>query len=72
MSARVVGVPTEIKDNENRVAVQPDGVAELVHAGHQVIVQAGAGLGYGSATASSPPREPGSPLTRTRSSPPRT
>ena len=33
---RVVGVPKEIKDNENRVAVQPDGVAELVHHGHQV------------------------------------
>ena len=45
MSALVVGVPTEIKDNENRVVVQPDGVAELVHAGHQVIVQAGAGTG---------------------------
>jgi len=45
MSTRVVGVPTEIKDNENRVAVQPDGVAELAHAGHQVVVQAGAGLG---------------------------
>ena len=28
-----VGVPSEIKDNENRVAMQPDGVAELVHAG---------------------------------------
>ncbi len=43
--ALVVGVPTEIKDNENRVAIQPDGVAELVHHGHQVIVQAGAGNG---------------------------
>ena len=27
-----VGVPTEIKDNENRVAMQPDGVAELTAA----------------------------------------
>src|SRR6478752_5456386 len=45
MTARVVGVPTEVKDNENRVAVQPDGVADLVHAGHQVLVQAGAGAG---------------------------
>ena len=43
--ALVVGVPTEIKDNENRVAMQPDGVAELVHHGNQVLVQAGAGLG---------------------------
>ena len=40
-----VGVPSEIKDNENRVAMQPDGVAELVHAGNPVLVQAGAGAG---------------------------
>lgn len=43
--ALVVGVPTEIKDNENRVAMQPDGVSELVHHGHQVLIQAGAGAG---------------------------
>lgn len=43
--ALVVGVPTEIKDNENRVSVQPDGVAELVHHGHTVLVQSGAGEG---------------------------
>jgi alanine dehydrogenase len=45
VSALVVGVPSEIKNNENRVSVQPDGVAELVHHGHQVLVQAGAGTG---------------------------
>ena len=45
MSTLVVGVPSEIKDNENRVALTPDGVAELVHHGHQVLVQAGAGAG---------------------------
>ena len=45
MTARVVGVPAEIKDHENRVAMQPDGVAELVHHGHTVLVQAGAGAG---------------------------
>ncbi|MFL6065241.1 MAG: alanine dehydrogenase [Friedmanniella sp.] len=45
MSQLVVGVPKEIKDNENRVAMQPDGVGELVHAGHQVVVEAGAGSG---------------------------
>ncbi|MDT7577518.1 MAG: alanine dehydrogenase [Pseudonocardiales bacterium] len=45
MSAAVVGVPTEIKDNENRVSMQPDGVAELTHHGHTVLVQAGAGSG---------------------------
>ncbi|MBM9468617.1 alanine dehydrogenase [Nakamurella sp. YIM 132084] len=41
----VVGVPKEIKDNENRVSVQPDGVHELVHHGHQVVVERGAGVG---------------------------
>ncbi len=45
MSTMVVGVPKEIKDNENRVAVQPDGVAELVYNGHQVLVESGAGAG---------------------------
>ena len=45
MSTLVVGVPSEIKDNEKRVALTPDGVAELVHHGHQVVVQAGAGVG---------------------------
>ncbi len=45
MSTLVVGVPSEIKDNENRVALHPDGVVELVHDGHQVLVQAGAGIG---------------------------
>ena len=41
----VVGVPKEIKDNENRVSVVPDGVAELVHHGHTVLVESGAGSG---------------------------
>jgi alanine dehydrogenase len=45
--ATIVGVPKEIKDRENRVSVQPDGVAELLHAGQQVVVQAGAGNGSG-------------------------
>ena len=45
MAALVVGVPKEIKDNENRVAMQPDGAAELVHSGHRVLVQSGAGAG---------------------------
>ncbi|MDH3014164.1 alanine dehydrogenase [Gordonia alkanivorans] len=40
-----VGVPTEIKNHEYRVAVTPAGVAELHHRGHDVIVQAGAGEG---------------------------
>ena len=43
----MVGVPKEIKDMEGRVSMQPDGVAELVHHGHDVVVQAGAGNGAG-------------------------
>ncbi len=41
----VVGVPTEIKADENRVAITPAGVHALVDAGHTVLVQAGAGAG---------------------------
>jgi len=40
-----VGVPTEIKVDEYRVALTPAGVRELVDAGHEVVVQQGAGLG---------------------------
>ena len=40
-----VGIPTEIKDNEYRVAITPAGVHELVGRGHEVFVQSGAGLG---------------------------
>ena len=40
-----VGVPTEIKPDEYRVSLTPDGVRELADHGHDVIVQAGAGLG---------------------------
>ena len=45
--ARVVGVPREIKDQEGRVSMQPDGVDELVHHGHEVVVESGAGVGSG-------------------------
>lgn len=45
--SRVIGVPKEIKDQEGRVSLQPDGVAELVHHGHEVLVQQGAGAGAG-------------------------
>lgn len=41
----IVGVPTEIKTEEYRVAITPVGVRELTAHGHQVIVQAGAGAG---------------------------
>jgi alanine dehydrogenase len=41
----IVGVPTEVKPDEYRVALTPAGVRELADAGHRVVVQAGAGLG---------------------------
>lgn len=41
----IVGVPTETKDSERRVAMTPDGVRELAAAGHEVLVQQGAGHG---------------------------
>ncbi|HEV8567014.1 MAG TPA: alanine dehydrogenase [Actinoplanes sp.] len=40
-----VGIPTEVKNNEFRVAITPAGVFEFTRAGHQVFVQAGAGAG---------------------------
>jgi len=43
----LIGVPKEIKDNEFRVGLIPSSVQELVHHGHKVMVQAGAGLGAG-------------------------
>lgn len=43
----VIGVPKETKDSERRVSLQPDGALELVHHGHEVIVQSGAGVGAG-------------------------
>ena len=46
-----IGSPKEIKNNENRVGMTPDGVAELVKHGHEVFVQHTAGLGSGFADA---------------------
>jgi len=43
----IIGVPKEIKNNENRVALTPAGVAEMVKNGHSVFVQASAGMGSG-------------------------
>ncbi len=42
-----VGVPKEIKDNETRVGMVPATVHELCAAGHQVLIEAGGGLGSG-------------------------
>ncbi len=41
----IVGVPKEVKDHEARVGLVPSGVAALREAGHEVLVQGGAGLG---------------------------
>ncbi|MGB3616587.1 MAG: alanine dehydrogenase, partial [Catalinimonas sp.] len=43
----IVGIPKEIKNNENRVAMTPGGAAELVKHGHTVLVQSQAGVGSG-------------------------
>lgn len=43
----IIGVPKEIKNNENRVALTPAGVAEMKNNGHSVYVQATAGEGSG-------------------------
>lgn len=43
----LIGVPREIKDSENRVALTPAGAEELTRRGHQVMIEAGAGSGSG-------------------------
>jgi alanine dehydrogenase len=46
-----IGVPSEVKRDEYRVAMTPAGVRELAEHGHEVVVQAGAGVGSGIADA---------------------
>jgi alanine dehydrogenase len=43
----IVGIPREIKDNENRIAIVPAGVDALRQDGHTVLVEQGAGVGSG-------------------------
>ena len=43
----IIGVPKEIKNNENRVAITPAGVYAMVSKGHQVVIQTTAGIGSG-------------------------
>jgi alanine dehydrogenase len=43
----IIGIPKEIKDNENRVGMIPAGIQALVSRGHTVLVQKGAGVGSG-------------------------
>ena len=40
----IIGIPKEIKNNENRVSMTPAGVRELVQRGHTVYVQHTAGI----------------------------
>ncbi|HJV16624.1 MAG TPA: alanine dehydrogenase [Bacillales bacterium] len=42
-----IGVPKEIKNNENRVALTPAGVVSFLNAGHNVLVENNAGIGSG-------------------------
>ncbi|MDH5748244.1 MAG: alanine dehydrogenase [Rhodospirillales bacterium] len=43
----LLGVPKEIKNNEFRVGMTPASVREVIHHGHQVLVETGAGIGIG-------------------------
>ncbi|MGN7402061.1 alanine dehydrogenase [Cytobacillus praedii] len=43
----IIGVPKEIKNNENRVALTPAGAMSLIKAGHTVVIETNAGLGSG-------------------------
>ncbi len=43
----LIGIPKEIKNNENRVAITPAGVLTLVSAGHKVMIESLAGMGSG-------------------------
>ncbi|HZG74321.1 MAG TPA: alanine dehydrogenase [Paenibacillus sp.] len=43
----IIGVPKEIKNNENRIALTPGGVASFAQAGHRVVVEKDAGVGSG-------------------------
>ena len=43
----IIGIPKEIKSNEDRVAITPAGVQSLARRGHRVLIEAGAGLGSG-------------------------
>ncbi|MFT0883097.1 alanine dehydrogenase [Bacillus swezeyi] len=43
----IIGIPKEIKNNENRVAITPAGVVALTKSGHQILIEQGAGIGSG-------------------------
>ena len=43
----IIGIPKEIKNNENRVSMTPSGAYSLIKAGHSVLVEKSAGEGSG-------------------------
>lgn len=43
----IIGVPKEIKNNENRIAITPSGVISFINYGHEVIIETNAGVGSG-------------------------
>lgn len=47
MTGMRIGVPREVKEQEFRVALTPAGAGELVRQGHEVVIEAGAGIGSG-------------------------
>ncbi|KAB7670653.1 alanine dehydrogenase [Bacillus sp. B1-b2] len=47
----IIGVPKEIKNNENRVAITPSGVSYLKNGGHEILLENNAGVGSGFANA---------------------
>lgn len=51
-----IGIPTEIKNNEYRVAITPAGVAELTKRGHDVVIRQAPGSVRPSTTPTSRPR----------------
>ena len=57
----IIGIPKEIKNNENRVALTPAGAKELVKRGHTVYVQHTAGINSGFADDACGGRGPDTP-----------
>lgn len=43
----IIGIPKEIKNNENRVALTPGAASQLLSAGHQILIETNAGFGSG-------------------------
>ena len=65
----IIGIPKEIKNNENRVSLTPSGAKELTKRGHKVYVQATAGANSGFPTKTTSPQAPNCCLPSKRSMP---